>query len=238
MKSKWYGFKPQAIELRRNGNSLRNVAKVLNIPKSTLSGWFRDITLTPEQQLVLRKNWLENLRNARRKAVVWHNQQKVARLKEAEQLAMKTLESINISNLNILELALAMLYLAEGAKSAGTLLGNSDPLILKFFVAALEGVYCIDVSKISAELHLRADQNPEEMKRYWSRELNLPLDNFKSVSIDKRTAGSPTYPTYKGVCVLYCGNIALQRRLVYLSRGFCEKIANLRAVSSVGRASA
>ena len=86
-------------------------------------------------------------------------------------------------------------------------------------------------------MHLRADQNPILIKQYWSKELNIPLENFTSISVDKRTIGSSTYPTYNGVCVLRCGNIAIQRRLLYLARNFCKEIAN-RAVSSVGRASA
>lgn len=86
-------------------------------------------------------------------------------------------------------------------------------------------LYGVEREKIKCELHLRADQNPVSMKKYWAEELGLPLLNFKSVSLDKRTEGSPTYPSYKGVCVVRCGYVALQRKLVYLSQIFCDRVS-------------
>lgn len=98
-------------------------------------------------------------------------------------------------------------------------------MILKFFIAGLRTVYKIHKSKIRGELHLRADQDPDDLKRYWSQELDLPLENFKYVSIDKRTQGSKTYSTYKGVCDIRCGSSEIQRRLMFLSEFFCKKVA-------------
>jgi hypothetical protein len=81
---------------------------------------------------------------------------------------------------------------------------------------------------------LRADQNPEKMKRFWSKELGLPLNSFGYVALDKRTVGSKTYPHYKGVCYVRCGNAAIQRKLMYLSEIFYKKvIKNTWAVGAV-----
>ncbi len=159
------------------------------------------------------------------------------RLKKAESEARKLLSMLNLKDKSILELALAMLYLGEGAKGDDTSIGNSNPLILIFFINGLINVYGFDITKIRCELHLRADQNPRLIKEFWSETLKLPLSCFSSISVDKRTIGSITYPTYNGVCVLRCGNIAIQRKLLHLGRLFCEEIAHERAVSSVGRAS-
>ncbi len=226
-----------AFSLRKQGNSYSEIYQVLGIPKSTLSGWFRNVKLRPKVQYILTENRLKHLQEARKRAVLWHNQQKLTRMKAAEKHALNILSEIDLSNKAILELTLAMLYLGEGDKKGRTGLGNSNPLILRFFISALIKIYDFDINKIKCELHLRADQNPTEIKEYWSKELAISLSNFTSVSLDKRTLGRPTYPTYKGVCILQCGNIALQRRLVYLSQRFCENIVNLRAVSSAGRAS-
>ena len=225
MKSKWFDLKYKAIKLRQQGSSLREVEKLLKIPKSTLSGWFKNIELTSEQKQRLKNNLLDNLSKARKNAVIWHNQQKEMRLKTAENEAKNVLSIIDMGDKSILELTLAILYLGEGAKSDHTCIGSSDPLILKFFIKGLIKVYGFDVKRIKCELHLRVDQNPNLVKEYWAKELNLSLSNFYSTSIDKRTAGSKTYPTYNGVCVLQCGNIAIQRRLLSLSRLFCEKVA-------------
>ncbi len=225
MISKWFELKPEAIRLRRLGTSIRDVEKILKIPRSTLSGWFKDIKLDFKQRYKLTQNRLKHLKKARELAVKWHNKEKEIRLRKAESQALEILSKLDIQNQLIQDLALAMLYLGEGSKTkSGTGMGSSDPLILKFFIHSLVKNYNVSINKIKCSLHLRADQDPEKLREYWSRELNIPLENFTSASIDQRTKGRSTYSTYNGVCVVNCGNIALQRRLVYLSRKFCEKI--------------
>lgn len=217
--------KIQAIKLRKGGLSIGKIEKQLKIPRSTLSGWFKNIALSQEQKDKLLRDWKDGLVHARRKAVLWHNAQKQNRMEEAYNTAQGVLKRLNLRDINILELAFAFLYLGEGAKkNVETAIGNSDPSILKFSLAILKRVYNMDVSKIRCELYLRADQNPEEIKKFWARELGLPLQNFKQINIDKRTQGSPTYPDYKGVCNLRCGSVAIQRRLVYLSKLFSDQV--------------
>lgn len=226
MVSKWYELKPKAIKMRQAGISLRGVEKKLNIPRSTLSGWFKEIMLTDEQKTKLKKVHVEHLIEARKIAVKWHNTQKELRIKDAEDKALISLNQVKVNDLFIQELALAMLYLGEGGKTdSGTIMGSSDPLILKFFIKMLLNNYQVDINKIKCALHLRADQSPEKLKRYWSKQLNIPLKNFTLTSIDRRSEGEITYPQYNGVCVVSCGNIAIQRKLMHLARKFCEKIS-------------
>ncbi len=52
-------------------------------------------------------------------------------------------------------------------------MGSSDPLILKFFVHCLRNIYQVPDDKIKCELHLRADQNPDEILSFWSKELAI-----------------------------------------------------------------
>lgn len=195
------------------------------IARSTLSSWFKKVKLTPAQKKRLLQNSNIALIAARQKAVLWHHSQKENRLKEAEGQALRTIGTIDIANKEILELALAILYMGEGTKKkVETAMGSSDPLILKFFLASLKTLYNLDIKKIKCQLNLRADQNPERMKRFWAKELKLPFNNFGYVYLDKRTTGSETYPHYKGVCHVICGNVAIQRKLVYMSEIFCKKI--------------
>ncbi len=189
--------------------------------------------MSKRQNLVLEQNWKNGLIRARKKAVFWHNRGKIGRIKNAERQADKILSGINFSDKCLLEVTLAMLYLGEGfKKNSDTGIGNSDPLILKFFVTVLLKIYGVDKNKITCYLHLRADQDPVKMKKYWAQKLSLPLSAFKKASLDQRTKGIPTYPYYKGVCIVRCGHVAVQRKLVYLSRKYCEKVIQNWAVSS------
>jgi len=225
MRSKWYELKEHAIKLRRRGFSIGKIEKQLSIPRSTLSGWFKNIELTEKQKTILIANWKNALVKARKKAVIWHNNQKKTRIQEAKNTALKTLNEINTDDINILELALAFLYLGEGTKkSPHTSLGSSDPMILKFFLSVIKKIYGLDRKNLRYELYLRADQKPDKIKNFWSRALRVPTENFKQVNIDKRTKGTKTYSSYKGVCNIQCGHVAIQRKLLNLANLFSQKI--------------
>jgi hypothetical protein len=230
MISQWSELKPKSILLRKNGKSIKYINKTLGIPMSTLSGWLKNVKLTKKQKQILERNWRLGLIKGRKKALLWHNGEKLKRIKLAESEALKTLSKINLNDKEIVELALAMLYMGEGFKKTPTTgIGNSDLLVLKFFLKIMLNLYNLDVNKIRFDLHLRADQNPSAIKKFWSNELNVPLNRFNQVSIDQRTKGRPTYNTYKGVCVINCGKVAIQRKLVYISKYYCQKIIdNLR----------
>ncbi len=224
MKSKWFDLKSEAILLRRRGKSIRDIESSLGIPRSTLSGWFKNVELTKQQKRILKKKFNNALIKARAKAIKWHNRQKDKRLRVAETDADITISKIK-NNREIIELAMALLYLGEGSKKTSTTsMGNSDPLILKFFLKVMVNIYCLNVEKIRFDLHLRADQNPQLMKKYWAKELGAPLHRFNYVAVDKRTLGRKTYPNYKGVCLIDCGNVAIQRKLVYIGKKFCKKV--------------
>jgi hypothetical protein len=226
MKSKWFEYKEAAISLRKTGMSMTTVERKLGIPRSTLSNWFKDIPLTEEQRTRLMKNKQDGWLRARQNAVISHRAQKEQRLLDAKNEATKTLDQVDLTD-PILELAFAMMYWGEGAKSGGTSMASSDPDILRFMLIVLKRCYGVKIDSIRCDLHLRVDQDAEMLKKYWSDELKLPLQIFKYVAFDKRSAGKPTYDHYKGVCVISCGNIAIQRKIMYLYKLFCEKISQL-----------
>lgn len=227
MVSKWIKYKDKVRALRKDGISTTVIHKEYGIPKSTLSGWLHDIKLTEEQKKKLRYNstngWIKGLE----KAVIWHNQQKANRIAEARKQAFEVLSNIKTNDKNIIELALSFLYLGEGTKTDTTSLANSKPEILQFFIKALNVLYEIKPSTLKCSLHLRSDQKDQELKIYWSKQLKIPVQNFYKSLIDKRTIKSKTYPDYKGVCVIECGRVAIQRRLVFLSQEFCAKISTI-----------
>lgn len=226
MKSRWYELKPAALLLRRNGQSLRFIEMNLGVPRSTLSGWLKDAPLSKAQQSKLAEARLAGLSKARAVATTRHHELKLARLKEAEVSARRTLASITLTP-DLLELALAMLYWGEGKKSQTTSIGSSDASMLKFFLFVLTSNYGLKPRDVTCELHLRQDQHSLKEVTYWSKALNIPTANFKRVYFDKRTRGKATYNHYHGVCLLKCSNVAIQRKLVYLYKLFSEEITGL-----------
>lgn len=225
MVSRWYEFKNTAIELRAQGTSIRDIQTQLGVPRSTLSGWLKNVVLTDEQKEKLNEKVRLALINSRKKALKWHHDQKKLRLRRANDEAEKTLKNIDINDLNILELALSFLYLGEGSKKSTTSLGNTNPLILNFFIKSVRKVF--PNSKLGKfELHLRSDQNEKKEIDYWSKKLNIDKRYFTYVK-DKRVARSKTYSDYHGVCVVRFTEVSIQRRLVFLSHKFCNIITEL-----------
>lgn len=226
MVSKWSDLKSEAIKLRRQGKSLPLINKQLGIPKSTLSSWLKNVELSVDQKNKLETDRKNALVKARSKAVISHNHAKAQRIKISENQGRDLLNKIDYTNINITELALALLYLGEGTKAQDeTGMGSSDPVILNFFVTCLRTIYKIPEDKIKCELHLRADQDPNRMLEFWSKELSVSKQNFRKPYLDKRTEGTQTYDSYKGVCLVRCGTVAIQRKLVYIAKHFCTEIS-------------
>lgn len=223
MHSRFNHLRATAIGFRREGKSIRWVEQELNIPRSTLSGWFRDIQLNKKQKERLHKEWINGLSTARTKAVLRHKELKQLRISAAFDEAKTVLKRVDVADDAILEIILAMLYWGEGAKTRNRLLmGNSDPKLLKFFLDGVTRVYKLPRNSVRCALHLRADQSPREMKEFWSKALGVPLECIREVYFDPRTKGSPTRPGYHGVCAIMYFNSHLWRRLMAFSHLVCE----------------
>lgn len=225
MVSRWFKFKDEVVKLRKQGTSIGVINKKYGIPKSTLSCWFRKIKLSKLQKDKIYKSATIKMDRARQKALIWHHSQKEGRIKIAENEADAIINKLDKNNLDVLELALAFLYLGEGAKSNETSMGNANPLVLKFFVTAVKRIYP-NAKLGKCQLHLRSDQNEIDAINYWSQELDMNFSQFSFIK-DKRIAKTKTYPNYHGVCVIRFTEIAIQRRLVFLSHKFCNIITEL-----------
>jgi hypothetical protein len=212
----------EAVRLRRRGLSIKKIQTRTGVSLSTLSGWLRKVELTEKQRTKLHRDWRQALVKARVKAVKWHRTQREERERIVRNKVDLDYKSVIQRNRTVTEIALAMLYLGEGAKTRSQLgLGNSDPKVVRFYVDALRKLYSVPDSKLRVDLHLRADQDERTLKRYWSRQINVPLSRFNYVIKDKRTVGKPTYPGYKGVCFVAGGGVEIQRRLLYLAEVLC-----------------
>lgn len=80
-----------------------------------------------------------------------------------------------------------MLYWAEGDKT-GTYfiaLTNTDPKILKFFTKWFRKYFDIDENKLRGRLYIWEDLDEKSAKEFWSKTLNIPLNQFTKSYISK-----------------------------------------------------
>jgi len=220
--------KTKAIKLRQEGKTYPEIEQQLSISRSTLSGWLGKLELSKKAQKRIQIRKEKHLHEARALACLHHRNVRFKRIEQIRTEVAARVKNIDINDRTHKEIALAFLYLGEGFKSSHeTGMGNSDPKLLRFFIHALKEIYGLDEHKIYCELHLRADQNENKMKRYWSRQLHIPLTQFKYVYKDPRTKGKPTYKSYNGVCSVRGASVDIQRRLLYTATLLCEQMTRL-----------
>jgi hypothetical protein len=224
MKSKWFEYKDVVLDLRRKGTSMTVIEREFGIPRSTLSGWFKEVELTEAQRTKLMKNSRDGWKKARESAIITKNLQKAQRIAKASTEANSIHTLLPKKSPEILELSLAMLYFGEGGKGGSTNMGAADPFMMLFFITAIEQIYNLDRQDFRYDLHLRDDQDSYLQKKFWAEKLSIPVEKIGYVSKDKRTRGKPTVNNYPGVCQVRVGSIAIQRRLMALYNVYCSEV--------------
>lgn len=223
-------LKNQARLLRSDGKTYSEIKKILgvNIPKSTLSNWCRNIKLPNWYEEKIKKLNKKNFNKARK--IAWANNQKKREdfLKSIENEAIKNISHLNKANLKII---LAILYLGEGAKwkgHSGLMLGSSDPNIILLYILLLNKCYGIKIQQLKCRISYRADQNLKNLEYFWSKLTGIPTNNFYKTKPDPRTIGKKTLKKeYKGVCVVTCKGSHIQLELEHITILLLKKIKGL-----------
>lgn len=206
-----------AIKLRKQGKSYSQIKEKLNVSKSSLSLWLRNYPLSEERIRELR-DWneqrIEKFRNTMKK-------KRETRLNILLEKLRKHILPLSEKELFIAGL---MLYWGEGAKTTPFVasLSNTNPEIVKFFLYWLDEIMKFPKNKIVVRLHLYRDMNINEEINYWSRALNVSVNQFKSPYIKKTTFKGLTYKSFgHGTC-----------NIIVYGRDIIEKImCGIKAIS-------
>lgn len=181
-----------AIKLRLQGLSYTQIQKrLLGVSKSTLSLWLKDVVLSREaREAILRRTRERSLAGLLKRNK--HQTILAQERKRTLQAAAKA-EITRFSRKQLFFVGLA-LYWAEGHKRPlvrdgkevtyhPVSLTNSDPLLVKTFIAFLER--CCDVPRERMKIGVRifSHLNEAQMLRYWREATGLPAENFKKVTI-------------------------------------------------------
>ena len=158
----------EARRLRReHGASVKELAKLLGVSRSSVSLWVRDIELTEAQYLALRRRMGARIDGSRANAVL-----ALARRKDA-QVSGRALARRG----ELLHAAGCMLYWAEGSRSRNRVqFVNSDPAMVAFFLRFLRSFFRVPNAKVSVTCNLFADheERQREIEDFWLDSLGLP----------------------------------------------------------------
>jgi len=223
-------LKEQVQALRTEGKTYSEIKNALriNIPKSTLSDWCRDVKLPDWYDEKIKGLNDKSFNKARKIAWASNKKKREDFLKDVENRALNVISRLDRENLKII---LAMLYLGEGAKwkgHHGLMLGSSDSDIILLYLGLLSKCYGIKTTDVRSRICYRADQNIKKLEAYWSKITGIPLRNFYKTKPDPRTIGKKTEKKeYKGVCVITCKGTNIQLELEKIARLLSEKIKGL-----------
>jgi hypothetical protein len=175
-------LKKEAIALRKKGFSYNLIAKKIKISKSTLSCWLKDIPYTPNKEV-----WKRIQNGPLESGRLMHNK-RVEKTKKIKTDAKNELGSITKRDLWMLGIGL---YLGEGSKSYEIIrIINSDPKIVKLSISWFKKICNLSNKNITIAIHLYPDNNINECLTFWSKNLNIPLVQFRKTQIDKRLGKS------------------------------------------------
>jgi hypothetical protein len=149
---------------RLNGFSLRQLERKYKVSSSRISVWVKDIEVNNKAYLEARERQLKSK-------------------KLYEDLSKK----FTITHESAKFLA-SLLYWCEGSKYPSTnriSFTNSDPALVKTFIALLRKGFDIKENKFRVILQVHATQNYEVVLDYWSNLLSIPKDQFYTPTITR-----------------------------------------------------
>ncbi len=206
------------------------IRKELHVAKSTLSIWLKDLPLSREHILQLRReSWSRGIasRELFRQTMQKKREERERKVYEAVK---KRFSHISRQSLFVAGL---MLYLAEGGKqnAYSICLANTDPQILKFFIWWLEAFMNVPRSRVKGQLHLYESMDLSREKAFWCKELTLKPEQFYKEQVRKLKPGSFSYSeSYRhGTCQIYFHGTKQKIELMLSIRAFFDTYKRLRA---------
>lgn len=204
--------KAQAIQLRHNGKSYKQISRELGVPLSTLAGWLKN------------ESWSQDIKNHLSQEVSLTNPSKLRLMVSANRERWKikheeyrTAAIRDFENLkdNPIFLAGIMIYWGEGEKqpkSSQVRLTNNDPEMIRVFNLFLTKILKISSEKTSARLLLYPDLIDSVQKNFWSKTTGLSPSQFKKSAYIKgrKAANRLSY----GVCTISVSNRDLKERML------------------------
>ena len=161
----------KARAMRRDeGRSIKEIAGLLGVSKSSVSLWVRDIELSEEQddELQARNGLHERQRLARAAMSANARARRIAWQLEGRRRA-RSLGSRYVAG--------CMLYWAEGARSRNNIVFvNSDPAMARFFVDFVRDFFGLSGERFRLTCNLFADHeaHQREIEDFWLSTVQLP----------------------------------------------------------------
>lgn len=189
----------EALRLRRQGFSVKEIECTLGVARSTVSVWVRDVELAPAQRArLVERSRVGPLISAERRSAAAR-----AKRLEYQETGRGLLHARDASYA-----AGCALYWAEGEKCRNSVkIVNSDPQLLALFLSFLRTHFAVPNDWVGIACNLFADHlvRQQEIENYWLALLRLDRTSLKKTTINRYSKYSQKKRTNKlpfGTCSL------------------------------------
>ena len=171
-------LKQKALKLRNAGYSYSMIGKKLNIAKSTLSNWLTNIPFKPNKEV------LQRVGKAKLKSALHKQKIKFENITRMKSEAAKEIGKLSLRDIFMLGIGL---YWGEGSKSHEEVrVVNADPTIIKLSIRWLKEFAGVRREHLRVSVHGYPDHDIYKLVKFWSKELNIPNNQFIKTQIDTR----------------------------------------------------
>jgi len=155
----------EARRLRAEGRTLLEIATTLDVAKSSVSLWVREVPFTPSPRQP----------GAHRRPHPFH----LAKVRRIAELNVVGRHVIGAPSDEAFIAAGTALYAGEGSKTDGTVrFANSDPAMMRFFCTWLRELFEIDETRLRANVYLHAGLDLDAAEDFWSIITSIPRSQF------------------------------------------------------------
>lgn len=203
----------KAVELRKQGKSLRSIQEILHVSRSSVSLWVRSVTLTTHQRNAL----YASKKAGGLKGSYIASQNKILRKRQLiERIQKSAVQELgNLSKRDRFIAGIA-LYFGEGNKmDKSVVITNANPAAIKFMTRWFEEFCNIPPSRLKLSLYLHDDQDERRAKQYWSKLLTVDSSQFNKSYLVKPRSGSLRKTKYThGILRVTIGDVNLHRKIM------------------------
>jgi len=173
----------KAVQMRKEGLSIKQIASALGVSTSTVSRWCSNIVLTSAQSAALARKRKDAGIRALRPYIEANQKLKMQDIQTQLMVGKDDLGKLSKRDVYILGLGL---YWGEGYKRGSQEWGftNSDPRIIRMIMKWAQECYDIPQDRFIARLTINAlyaNQN-DRLIAFWSKETGIPVSQFSKTS--------------------------------------------------------
>jgi hypothetical protein len=152
--------------LRAENRTLKEIAGILGVSKSSVSLWVRDMDIEIRQARpgVRRSNKLHDA--------------KLAQIKACDQAGVERIGTLSDDAFLV---AGAALYAGEGSKGDRCVqFANTDAAMVRFFCAWLRRFFTVDEERLRVRVYLHEGLDLEAAEAFWADVTQVPIRQFRS----------------------------------------------------------